>query len=237
MQAAGDAAEALQKAIDDLNRAESAYDDAFAVYTQAEETLAQAEADYNALISSGTSTATARKKALAAVNLAKASRDAADEICAAAALALYDAQTAKAEAEAEAILAAAVPGVDDDPETVPDESTQLYRNFYDALRLLDQAEEADRTARAADEALAADQALRDAADEIAALITKLDAANEVVYGEDGLQGIVDLAMQQYLQSASGADSATSAYILALYTLAYLKQNGASAEDIADAEAC
>ena len=43
-------------------------------------------------------------------------------------------------------------------------------------------------------------------------------------------------MRQYLASASGADSATSDYILALYTLAYLTKNGASAEDIADAEA-
>ena len=233
---ATDAAKALQKAIAKLSGAESAYNSAFRVYAETEETQAQAEADYNTLAASTTATAAALQQAQAAVKLAKENRDAADKICVAAALALYDAQTAKADAEAEAILTAAVPGTNDDPDTVTDESTQLYHSFYDALGLFGQAEEADRTARAADKAAEDDKALQNAADEISDLIKKLDAANETVYGENALQGIVDLAMRQCLASASGADSATSAYILALYTLAYLRQNGASAEDIADAEA-
>ena len=231
------AATALAGAIDDLNSAKAAYDDAFAVFIEAETELKQAQADYDALVAAGETSKTKLANAKAAIKLAQEARDEADIICAAAALALDEAQTAQANAEAEAIMTAAIPGVDDDPATPGiDESTLLYRNFYDALRMLDQAEEADRTARAAADAVAADAELKEAAIEIALLLTQLDPAYEVVYGEDGLQSIVDLAMEQYLDSASDADSATTAYILALYTLAYLKNIGASAEEIEEAEA-
>ena len=235
--AADDAAEALAQAIEDLDQAETAYKDAFDVFLDAEMALEQAQEDHDALVLGGTATAEELTQAQETIKIAKTARDKADVISAAAALALDQARTEQTEAEVKAALAAAVLGNDDDPaSTGIDESTLLYRSFYEALKLLDLAEAADQAVRDADAAAAADAKLKENAADIEDLLLGLNNANEVVYGKDGLQSIVDFAMRQYLDSASNADSATAAYLLALYTVAYLKFSGAPAEEIADAQA-